>query len=127
MYIWYEEDIYYIVKLEVEKMTGYVNRGLGPKVEGYESKLIDIFTKKTIYKKLSISLIDKEQIVLEENNYRKYHYGYLFTISEKARELLVYTDKQVPLYVLQRLYYKLNKVNLSSPLLEEPKIKKLEK
>lgn len=116
VYVFEEQNINYLVMYRADKIKGRLLNGKGPIADGYDSKLIDIFTNKVIYHKCSKNLITRTEKVFEDSEYKKFHYANLIPICEKEPNLLAYIDKQVPLYVLQRVYYKLNNVELSSPI-----------
>lgn len=48
-----------------------------------------------------------------------YSYAYLSPIYAVDRNILAYTDKMVPMYVLQQLYYKLNNVDVNAKILKK--------
>lgn len=120
VYVFEENGFNYIVKSCATKIRARLLNGKGPMADGYESTLVDVLTNKVIYKKTSRSLINKTEKIFEDDTFTKFHYAYLTPICEKEPDLLAYIDKKVPLYVLQRLYYKLNNIDLSSPLFELP-------
>ena len=112
LYIFSVDDINYIVKLEVTKITG--KNGYNMTLSGYESKVIDIFTNKTIYIKSSIDLIKRKELInkdIKNNFYYKDNYAYLKPIIEENKELLAYPNMLVPEYVLINLYHRINNIN----------------
>jgi len=114
VYVFKENDISYIVAAVIKK--GFKNY--------YELEFIDIFSKKTIFRKCSRDLnrlIKRKEEIYDDKQYRKSHFAFICPVHEKDRSLLAYADGQVPLYILQRLYYKLNKVDLQNPILSAPK------
>lgn len=107
LYVWRENGLSSIVKLTIKNFRG--KNGYGIEKDGYESTLTDIFTNKIIYTKRSIELITPVQLV-------NGHYAYLTPIYRFDNNILAYSDKMVPMYVLQQLYYELNGVNISEHL-----------
>jgi len=122
VYVFEINGISYIVKYYVDRIRGQLLSGRV--TNGYRSTLVDIFTKKIIHQKDSLAKIKRKEAVFGGDYKTDLHYAYLTPICEKEKSLLAYIDKKVPLYVLQRLYYKLNDVDLSSQLLENPQIVK---
>lgn len=124
VYVFEEHGFSYIVESHATKIRARLLNGKGPMADGYESTLVDIFTKKIVYKKTSLELINMKEKIFEDETFKYFHYADITPICEKEPNLLAYTDKKVPLYVLQRLYYKLNNIDLSSPLFELPQTQK---
>lgn len=116
LYVWENKGIYYIVKMEVNSITGRCLSRKGPRRNGLESILIDIFTNKVIYQKCSISPIKSHELITIEDDIafgEKNYYARFYPICEIEKDLLIYVDKKVPLYVLQQLYYKLNDIDIT--------------
>lgn len=120
VYVWEDKGVYSIVKLDIQKIRGINLFHLGQEVDGYESTLIDIFSNNVIYQKDSMSKIKREEYITGER-LGKGHTAYLIPICEVDKNLLAYTDKKVPLYVLQQLYYKLNNVDVNAYTLKKEK------
>ena len=119
VYIWEENGLYSIVKLNIENIRGATWNGLGRVKDGYKSTLTDIFTNQIIYTKKSVNLISQEQWIMSSDENTPGHFAYLFPIYKLEPDILAYADKQVPLYALQQLYYKLNNVNLNNKILKK--------
>lgn len=119
LYIWNENGLYSIVKLNVENFRGATWGGLGRERNGFKSTLVDIFTNQTIYIKQSLELINSKQWVNRGNSVEDGYYAYLTPIYKFDNNILAYADKKVPLYVLQQLYYKLNDVNINAYVLKK--------
>ena len=120
LYIWENNGLYSIVRLNVTDFSGRNWSGLGRLVNGYRSTLTDIFTNKVIYEKTSTEKICTEERILS-NHVGEGYYAYLTPIYSADRNLLAYIDKMVPLYVLQQLYYKLNNVDVNAKILKKEK------
>jgi len=117
IYIWQVDNIFNIVKLDVKNIVG---TSLSKVVRGYHSTLTDIFSKKVIYEKKSMSYIERKELIMTEKTiYDENKYGYFYPVYEADKNLLAYVDKMVPKYVLQRLYYKLNNVDVNSILIRK--------
>lgn len=119
VYVWEDKGVYSIVKLDIQKIRG-VNKFFMMEVDGYGSTLIDVFSNNVIYQKDSMSKIRREENILGETIGEGYT-AYLIPICEVDKNLLAYTDKKVPLYVLQQLYYKLNNVDVNAYTLKKEK------
>lgn len=120
LYIWKDKGIYSIVRLDVSDCRGRAWGGVGKMVDGYQSTLTDIFTNKVIYEKTSVEKINNKEYI-SGNTLENSYYAYFYPIHCADRNLLAYTDKIVPLYVLQQLYYKLNNVDLNAKVLKKEK------
>ena len=116
LYIWSENGLNSIVRLNVKKIHG---RSIFGQEDGYESTLVDIFSNKTIYTKCSVDLITSKQWV--DKSYKEGYYAYLTPLHKFDNNILAYADKKVPLYVLQQLYYKLNNVDINDCVLKNNK------
>jgi len=130
LYVWTLRNISYIVKKEEQKIVGASMWGLRQNVNGFHSKLIDIFNHQTIYEKSSERKIERREYVgdLKSNVYTSNgsysledQTGFLIPILEVEPDLLMYADRQVPIYVLQQLLYKLNDVDIKNPVLQKNK------
>ena len=49
------------------------------------------------------------------------YFAYFYPIHEVDRNLLAYINKQVPLYILQQLYYRLNRIDVNAKILKKEK------
>lgn len=116
LYIWSENGLNSIVRLNVKKIHG---RTIFGDEDGYESTLVDIFSNKIIYTKSSVDLITSKQWV--DKSYKEGYYAYLTPLHKFDNNILAYADKKVPLYVLQQLYYKLNNVDINGCVLKNNK------
>lgn len=118
VYIWYDDEIgiYNIVRYDVRPI---VAKNIFDKLaNGYESTLVDIFSNNILYHKLSMTRINYKESVLDDKSY-KTHNAYLIPISKVDKNVLAFVDNKVPLYVLQQLYYKLNKVDVKAYILKK--------
>lgn len=108
-------DISYIHVLEKQKIK-YLVKLFSEPYSGNTFKLtvVDIFSGNVIYKKISKEPIYR--LDLDDN-------GFIFCtpICEVIPELLAYPNKQVPEYILQQAYYRLNNVNVNSEILSKAK------
>lgn len=97
--------IKYFVRSSTDQVTAY-SPFFGKNVPANHLVLCDIFSDNIVYDKTSTDSIKKlgEDVSLQ----RIYH---------EDINLLAYIDYQVPTYVLQQLYYKLNGIDLSSQTL----------
>jgi len=113
-----KNGIKYLAHAFSEPCTG--RNGLGVAVKGYESTLVDIFSNQVIHKKTSIyPLQRKEEVFIDTGNYKESYVITCTPICEVVPELLAYPNKQVPEYVLQQVYYRLNNVNVKSKILQK--------
>ncbi len=78
---------------------------------GYDSSLVDIFTNEVVYFKR-----DCERIKMKEYIYEKNNYAYITQLYEFNKNILVYPDNKVPLYVLKRIFYQINNIDISNVL-----------
>lgn len=120
IYIWEDNGLYSIVKLNVTKYRGYNWGGLGKEVDGYHSTLTNIFTNEVIFEKNSMNKIESEELIRKDSLENSY-FAHFFPIYAADRSILAYADKKVPMYVLQQLYYKLNNVNVNAQVLKKTK------
>ncbi len=129
VYIWEVNGVKNIVELKERSIVGRTMNGLGREASGYESKLIDVFTGKVIYEKSSVSKIERSELLgmrFGEETIRAEFYP----IVEEDRTVLEYPNKKVPRYIMYQVFYRINNVdivNSKNELIEEPKIKFLEK
>ena len=56
---------------------------------------------------------------MRENTLKDSYYAYFYPIYEADRNILAYTNRLVPLYVLQQLYYRLNKIYVDAKILKK--------
>lgn len=118
VYVMFCDGIYSLVKLEVQDIVG--DTPFQKKVAGIKSTLIDIFTEQVIYTKSSIEPLNSTETISELNELKRV---YITPICQKNRKLLLYADKNVPKYVLQKYYYKLNNIDLTELDIEKELIK----
>jgi len=114
VYVFKEYGISRLVNLYREPISGE-NKD-GQKIDGYRSTLIDIFSGSIIYEKKSVDPIQREETIYHELytiGNPQYHCVTCHPICEAVPDLLAYPDKQVPLYILQQHYYRLNNVKVS--------------
>lgn len=102
---------YNIVELKSEKIQGTTERSRGRIVDGYHSELVDIFSNEIVYEKRNIEPIQIEEIV--SDRYGDCYKAYLYPVTMADKSLLKYVDNLVPKIELQRLFYKLNNVQLT--------------
>ena len=120
LYIWHDKGIYYIVRLDVTYIKGRTFGGVGKIAYGYDSILTDIFTNRIIYQKTATEKINNKQYI-RGNSLEDGYFAYFYPIHEADRNLLAYTNKQVPLYILQQLYYRLNRIDVNAKILKKEK------
>lgn len=120
IYVWENGGVYSIVRLEVTKIRGRNFSGYGKLVDGYHSTLTDIFSNQVIFQKDSECKIKSEELIRTDSIETSY-FARLYSLYEVDKNLLAYTDKKVPLYVLQKLYYKLNNVDTNAYILKKEK------
>ena len=116
VYVFKEYDINHIVKADIKRILKNF----------YELEMTDILSGEVVFRKCSKDpnrLIKRKVQVYDDKLCHKSHFAYIYPIQAKERDLLAFTDNEVPLYVLQKLYYKLNKVNIQNPILAIPKSK----
>lgn len=121
IYVWKDNDLYSIVRLDIKKIHSKKLGGNGVKTDGYLFTLIDIFTDDIVYQKISTEKITRKQYILGKT-LDEGHYGYFIPLYDVDRNLLAYVNKKVPLYVLQQLYYRLNNVDVNAYVLKKKKI-----
>jgi len=103
---------YNFVELRSEKISGITNRSEGKIVEGYHSELIDIFSGVIVYEKNNVAPIQREEFI--SDRYGDCYKAYLNPITMADKNLLKYVDNMVPKVVLQRLFYKVNNVDITN-------------
>ena len=124
VYIWEEQEVCSIVKLEIKKLKPNTLEEEKAGTVRYLSTLTDIFTNNIIFKKESTETIKEVQWIIKENYEEDFvggYYAFLSPLSESDKNILAYTDKKVPLYILQQLYYRLNKIDISDYILKKEK------
>ena len=119
LYVWEENGLYSIVKLDVKNIRGRAYFGLGLEENGFETTLIDIFTNNIVYHRCAIERIKSKQWVNYGSSTEDGYYAYLYPLHKVDNNILAYTNKMVPLYVLQQLYYKLNNVDVNAHILKK--------
>ena len=118
IYVWEDGGLYSIVRLEVYKFRG--KDYYGNDADGYKSTLIDIFTNNVVYQKSSADLIKRREPIFSKG-YNYLYYAKFFPLHGADKNLLAYTNKKVPLYVIQQLYYKLNNIDVNANVLKKQK------
>ena len=118
IYVWKDKGLCSIVRLDVEKFRGRNWGGIGQVVDGYLSTLTDIFSGNIIYQRSATEIIQRKQYIRGKTLADGYD-AYLLPLHEVDNNLLAYTDKKVPLYVLQQLYYRLNNVDVKKYVLKK--------
>jgi len=103
---------YNFVELKSEKIQGPTNRSRGKIVVGYHSELIDIFSRVIIYEKNSVKPIQSEEYMADR--YGDCYIAYLYPVTMVDKNLLKYVDNMVPKIVLQRLFYKVNNIDITN-------------
>ena len=109
MCVFEKQRIKYLVKLFSEPYSENI----------FKSTAIDIFSGNVIYKKISKEPIYGVDFV--DDGLCVPHFISCTPICEVIPELLAYPNKQVPEYVLQQAYYRLNNVNVNSKILSKAK------
>lgn len=120
IYVWQAKGIYNIVKLDIQRIRGIGAFTGGKEVDGYESTLVDIFSNNVIYQKVSMEKIKRVEYIAGERREKGYE-AILMPLHEIDKNILAYTDKKVPLYVLQQLYYKINNIDINTYTLKREK------
>lgn len=120
IFVWQDKGLYSIVKLNVQKIHGRTWGGIGKESDGYQSTLTDIFTNNIVYERCSTDTIQRKQYISGKNLEDGY-FAFLLPLHNVDVNLLAYTDKKVPLFVLQQLYYRLNKVDVNAYILKKQK------
>lgn len=105
VYIWHNGSENRIVRLHVSRTAPQYMQ------YGYDSSLVDIFTNEVVYFKR-----DCERIKMKEYIYEKNNYAYITPLYEFNKNILVYPDNKVPLYVLKRIFYQINNIDISNVL-----------
>ena len=111
VYVFREFGISYIVNLYIEHFD-YQTR-FNKKIKGYKTTLINIFDNIIFNQKKSTYELFREENIFDDDN--KSHPITCYPIYEVEPSLLAYTDKKVPMYVLEQIYYRLNNINVNSP------------
>ena len=118
VYIWQDKDLCSIVRLDIQNIRGKTWGGIGVETDGYLCTLIDIFTNNIVYQRSATNKINRKQLISGETLYEGY-YAYLYPLHEVDNNILAFTNKMVPLYVLQQLYYRLNNVDVNAHILKK--------
>jgi len=120
IYVWEDKGLYSLVRMEVSDFVGRRRSGSGPECIGHKSILIDIFTGDVVYQKSSTEYINEYEYITN-GIIKDSYYAKFYPVWRKDKSLLAYPDKKCPLYVLEQLYYKLNKVDVNSQILKKKK------
>ena len=120
IYVWKDKGLCSIVRLDVQKFCGRNWGGAGKEVDGYFSTLTDVFSNNIVYQKSSTEIIQRKQYISGKTLSDGY-YAFLLPLHEADNNLLAYANKQVPLYVLQQLFYRLNNVDANAHELKKQK------
>ena len=75
---------------------------------------------KVIYQRSATETIQRKEYI-SGKTLRDGYYAFLIPLHEVDNNLLAYTNKQIPIYILQQLYYKLNNVNVNALTLTQKK------
>lgn len=88
------------------------------KVDSVYNEVIDIFNNQIIFHYFKHDIEGRQRINMEykERFNGKDTYATLVPIIENNPDLLIYVDRQVPSYVLQKYLYKLNNLDIRSYL-----------
>ncbi|MBR1413208.1 MAG: hypothetical protein IJ574_00875 [Bacilli bacterium] len=125
-------NILSIVKIEIIPIK---EKKVFEKIVGYKALVKNVFTGKYIGRLfLDIEYPIYDQIIKgdinyhlrEENDYNidvDMHVQFS-PILEVAPELLAYVNNEVPIYVLQKIYYELNNIDINDEIYDEPSAKK---
>lgn len=100
------------VELKSTKISGTTALSKGRVIDGYHSELIDIFSRVIVYEKNHVDPIQTEEYVADR--YGDCYKAYLNPITMADKNLLKYVDNMVPKVVLQRLFYKVNNVDITN-------------
>lgn len=120
VYDFYLDGYHTFVKQEVINITGKTLGGAPTK--GYQITLRNIFDNTIVYEASQKSKLNRKEYIEFYIRNSNDKYAYIIPIHELDKNLLAYTDKQVPQYVLQQLYYRLNNVDINSPLLTQKQL-----
>lgn len=100
MYVFSYGGISYIITLELNDNDLFMLR--------------DIFNKQVLFKIFRSEMGNGHEVYMGLN--KRYNgedfYGTLVPIIEKTPDFLIYTNRQVPIYVLQQYLYKLNNLDV---------------
>ena len=115
----FKDDIYYIVKRYDENITGM---WAGVITEGYKTTFVDVFSNNIVYEWKNKSQMNQTAIVgAGEFGCTHICEIKIFSLENYERGVLAFPDKKVPLYVLEQIYYNINGVDLSAPILRKQK------
>lgn len=122
VYVFKNNNIKYIVKYEIRKDGRTVNlKEVNPN-NFYYSRLIDIFSNQIIYEEFDKGILKEDFYIKKYNQYNSKDNDYiakLIPILEVEPNLLVYSDRNVPIYILERLNYKINNIDVKAPILQK--------
>lgn len=119
VFIWKDRGIHYIVRISINSIYESECNGIMIRYEEHDSTLTDIFSNQVIYHKKSRDYIKSEEAIHISDSSKNVRYAYCNPIYEYEPALLAYPNKLVPLYVLQRLLYRLNNVDVNASILKK--------
>lgn len=120
----FKDDVYYIVKRYDENITGMC-ASVGRNIQGYKTTFIDIFSNNIVYEWKNQRKMNQTALVgVGEFGCTHVCEVRIFSLENCERGVLAFPDKKVPLYVLEQIYYNINGVNLSAPILRKKKQEK---
>ena len=111
LYVWECNGKFNIVNLDIKEIYG--RTWIGAEVKAYKSTLKDIFTNEVIYILRNTRKIRSREKINDGN---KQHIAYLKPICKVNKKLKLYPNKKVPLYVLKRISYQINNIDISNVL-----------
>lgn len=113
----FKDDVYYIVKRYDEIITSFFGNN-----EGYKTTFIDIFSNNIVYEWKNKRKMNQTAIA-KVGEFGCTHVCEIkvFSLENCERGVLAFPDKKVPLYVLEQIYYNINGVDLSAPILRKKK------
>ena len=121
VHVFQKYGINYLATLYIEPISG--TNWMNQPTKGYHSYLVDIFSNEVLFDQNNINPLHRKETIYANPLHSSESYDITCTpICEVVPELLAYPNKQVPAYVLQQVYYKLNSVNVNSKTLRKEKI-----
>ena len=84
--------------------------------------MIDIFSKQIIYEEFNEGILKEDFHIGKYNKCNSKNNDYiakLIPILEVEPNLLAYSDRNVPIYILERLNYKINNIDVKAPILQK--------
>ena len=111
LYVWECNGKFNIVNLDIKEIYG--RTWIGAEVKAYKSTLKDIFTNEVIYILRNTRKIRSREKINDGN---MQHIAYLKPICKVNKKLKLYPNKKVPLYVLKRISYQINNIDISNVL-----------